>query len=419
MRSRRLVSIGFALAICMPVAAEETTTFYTLKELRAIARSAHPTLDSAEAAAQAAAGALRQARAYPNPALAIAAGSGEPRDGGDSRSENAISLVQPIEMPGIRRWRARSAEARLRGVEAERVLAESVVDSTVARLVYTVLLEQRRAEIARESAEVARRLQELLSHRVEFGESSPLEAVKARSEWFARRRDVVAAESASAAARFALNLFCENRLPRGFGIAETLKGPGAIPLPGDLLERLRARNPVLLRAGVAVEEAEARTQLARKDVFPRLDLSASHETELDRKGWSIGVGFALPLWNRNRGQIAFASAEHVQATANTRTLTLELATSLEQANATYRGALAAIRLHEEGWTALARQSLDIATFSFENGEASLLDVLDAQRSYLGVSLAEAESWAELALARAEIERLIADSLESESTDEIR
>jgi outer membrane protein TolC len=66
---------------------------------------------------------------------------------------------------------------------------------------------------------------------------------------------------------------------------------------------------------------------------------------------------------------------------------------------------------------VTRQSLDIATFSFENGEASLLDVLDAQRSFLSVSLAEAESWASLALSRAEIERLIAGPLELENTDD--
>ncbi len=80
---------------------------------------------------------------------------------------------------------------------------------------------------------------------------------------------------------------------------------------------------------------------------------------------------------------------------------------------------AAARLHQEGWTAAARQSLDIATFSFENGEASLLDVLDAQRSYLGVSLAEAESWTRLGLARSDIERLIAGPLALEDIDEAR
>ena len=73
---------------------------------------------------------------------------------------------------------------------------------------------------------------------------------------------VVMAESALAAVKFALDLFCGNWLPEGYEIAGTLQGPGAVPLPADLVERLRDRNPVLLRAGISIEEADARTQLA-------------------------------------------------------------------------------------------------------------------------------------------------------------
>ena len=419
MHTRWLLSLGIALAVFTPAVAEVTETSYSLKELRAMARWAHPTLESAEAIVEAAAGALRQAGAYPNPEIAVGVGRGTPRDGGDSRSENTIELVQPIELPGVRRWRTRSAELRARAVELDRVLAQTVVDSTVVRLAYSALLGQRRAEITAESAQVAARLQELLERRVELGESSPLEAVKARSEWFARRREVVDADSALEAARSALALFCGGRLPDGYTIAETLEGPGTIALPADLVDRLRTHNPALLRAGIAVEEAQARTEIAKKEVFPRFDVFAGHETELDRKAASVGVGLTIPLWNRNRGEISATAAEHVRATAETRVLAQEYETSLARAIAAYKAARAAIRLHDDGWTATAKQALDISTFSYENGEASLLDVLDAQRSYLGVQSAEAESWAALALARADIELLLAGPLEPENPDETR
>jgi len=414
-----LVSIGVALAALAPVAAADRRPSYSLKDFQRIARNAHPTLESAEAALEASQAALRQARAYPNPQLTLAAGRGRPRGGGESKSESAIQLVQPIEVGGIRRWRARSAELRLRGVELDRALTETVVDSTVSRLVYSVLLERRRVEIARKSSEVARRLEQLLSRRADLGESSPMELARTRSEWFARQRVLLLAEAALAAAEAALDLFCVNRLPDSYGITEKLKGPGVTPLPGDLLQRMRAHNPVLLRAGITVEDAEVRRQLARKEMFPGFDLMASHETELDRVGTSLGVGVTLPLWNRNRGEIAAAAADRTRASADAQTLALELERSLEQQSATYRGAHAMIRLHQQGWNAAARKSFEIATFSFENGEASLLEVLDAQRAFLVVHLAEAESWALLALARAEIERLIAGPLELENNDEPR
>jgi cobalt-zinc-cadmium efflux system outer membrane protein len=419
MRARCLITLSLAMAVPLPAVAAEPGAAYSLEQLREIARSVHPTLEVAEAAVEASSGILRQAGAYPNPQFFVAFGRARPRDGGESGSENQIELVQPIEMPGVRRWRSRLAEARLRGVEVDRVLAGTLVDSTVALLVYTVLLEERRADLARESVRIAARLHELLTRRVEIGESSPLEGARAHTELFARRRDLLEAEGATEAARSALRLFCADRLAGAYMIAERLQDTVAIDLPADLIERLRSRNPLLLRAGIAVEEAEAQTGVARQERFPTIDLFAGHEVELDREGTNLGVGLTIPLWDRKRGAISAATAEQSAASAEVRALSLELDTSLERASVGYRRALAEVRLHQEGWTSNARHSLEIVTFSFENGEASLLEVLDAQRSYLSVGLAEAESWASLALARAEIERLIAGPLVAEEIDEQR
>ena len=417
MRAHHRATLVMALAVVMPAAAQEREPTYSLEQLKEIARSAHPTLEAAEAAAAAAAGILRQSKAYPNPGLSVGFGRGRPRDGGDGRAENQIQLVQPIEMPGFRKWRRRLAEVRLRGAEIDRVLAGTVVDSTTALLTYTVLLEERRTEIARESAEIAEHLHQLLARRAEIGESSPLELSRARSEWYARRRDLLDAEAASRAALAALAQFCGDRLPDAFGIGETLQSGESPDLPGDLPERLRDHNPLLLRAGIEVEASEVSMEIARKEMLPGIELFGEHVTELDREAWSAGIGLTIPIWNRNRGSIIATTAQQSAASSELRALALELETSLERASADYRRALGAIRLHEEGWTSAARRSLDIVTFSFENGEASLLEVLDAQRSYLAVGLDEAESRARLALARAEIERLIAGPLASEDTDE--
>jgi cobalt-zinc-cadmium efflux system outer membrane protein len=419
MFGKSLVLIGIVLAAAEPAGAEPPGPTFTLHELRVIARDAHPTLDSAAAALQVAAGLERQARAYPNPDAAFMWGKGRPREGGASRSETGLVLRQPIELPGIRRWRARAAEMGLSGAEFESAETQSLVDSTVARLTFGILLEERRTEIARESAELARRFHELLLRRAELGESSPLEAVRAESEWFARRRDVLDAEGALEVARSALDLFCGGRLGRRYEIAETLDGKEVTPLPSDLVGRLRSQNPILLRTESAIEEASARAELAEKQTFPGFDLFLGYENELDRTAWSLGAGLIIPLWNRNRGAVEAAGAEGDRAAADRRALTVELETALAQATTEFRRAMSASRLHREGWTAAAQRALDIAIFSFENGEASLLDVLDTQRSYLDVVLAEAESLAEIALARAEIERLIGGPLKSETIDESR
>jgi len=417
MYSRWIVSFGIVLALYAPVSAEETTESYSLEELQTLARSTHPALESAQAAIEAASGTLRQTGSWSNPELSVGFGRGKPRDGGDSRSENTIELAQSIEMPGMRRRKTRSVRLDVQRAEISRAISENEIDATVSRLVVNVLYGYRHTVIALESVKVAALLLELLERRVELGESPPLEAVRARTEWFARRHDLADAEAALDLATVALNQICGGRLPDNYRIAETLEGPGAIALPDNLVQRLRRDNLHMQRTSVSIERTEAKTSIAKKERFPEFGVFAGYETELDRTASSVGVAFTIPLWNRNRGEIAATTAQHVRATAGARVVQLELESALENASAAYRRALAVIHLYQEGWSEAARESLEIATFSYRNGEGSLLEVLDAQRSLLTVNVAEARSWAELATARTEIERLIAGPLESENSNE--
>jgi len=403
---RALSTLGVMAVLSMPAAAESRGSSHTIDELKVIARSVHPTLDSVEAGIEQARGVLRGARAYPNPDLALTGGRGRPRDGGDSRSEWSLAWVQPIELPGVRKWRSRVAELDLEGAGIERMVARSAIDGTVARLAYTVVGEQRRVAIARESALIAERLNDLLARRLELGESAPLDALRARGDWFARRRSVIDAEASLVAARQALDVFCGRRLGATY---EVVVAPAVTPPPGlpvDLVALMKAGNPVVRGAEISVERSEARIESERHATLPRVDLVAAHDEELDRVATSLGVALTIPLWNRNRGVIGAATADRRRAASQVEVLLAELETELSRAAAEYGRARAAIELYADGWTAAVDESLRVSTFSFENGEASLLEVLDAQRSNLEVRLAEADAWTALNLARAEIERLI-------------
>ena len=199
-------------------------------------------------------------------------------------------------------------------------------------------------------------------------------------------------------------------MPEDYEIAETLEGPGALALPADLGERVHARNPFLLRARLASDEARARANVARRMVFPASTCAPGTRPSSTARRARSGSGSRSRCGTASAGLPPPRTRKRCARRPTRGRSTLELETSLDRASGDYRRALAAIRLHEEGWSAAAGQALEIATFSFENGEASLLEVLDAQRSHLEVSLAEAEAWAALALARAEIERLIAGPL---------
>jgi cobalt-zinc-cadmium efflux system outer membrane protein len=390
---------------------------YDLDELRAIARSCHPSLESAQAVVQQAEAAGKQASLLADPEARFEyrrAEAGELTD-----SEYLVELAQVFTGPGLRKARARAGDGERRQAEAARLEAEAAVDFAVNRLYVRLLLAKQGVEVAQESEEVSRRLAELLGRRVEVGESPPLEALKAETETYSRRQASIDALSLLDAARSELNALCGNRLGSDFEIAGSLGGSTELPPVEELFARLERDNPLILAARAAVDAAAARADAEHKLRVPSLTVSATHEAELDKDSNGIGVGMAIPLWNRNQNGIAAAGAGTARARAELRVVTLDVRSALERAVHEHAAAGAVVGLYDEGWSKVAEQVVAIAEYSFVNGEASLLELLDAQRGLLAARMDEVEARARLASSTLEIERLLGGKPIQERTDEPR
>jgi len=294
---------------------------------------------------------------------------------------------------------------------------EALLDYEVGRLWAEAVLAKRSAEVAAQNEEIARRLLEILKHRVEAGEAAPLEAVKARTEWFARRRLARELDQKLSATRAALDIICNRSLGRDFVLAGFLDSPRTLPPVETLLARLEGSNPELQAARATGAEAEAVLAAERKAMFPDLVLSVGRESELDKEATGGGIAFRLPIWNRNRGQVAAADARLYGVRAEIDARRLDLGLELEEAVLAYRMAAEDLGLYDGGWRDSAARAVEIAEFSYENGESSLLDLLDAQRSLLKVGLNEIEARARLTVARLHLERLLGLSLEEVESDE--
>ncbi len=311
----------------------------------------------------------------------------------------------------------RSAEAAVERARYDHRTLEALLDYEVGRLWAEAVLAERSAEVGAQSEEIARRLLELVERRVEAGEAAPLEALKARTEWFARRRLSVELDQALAAARAALDVICNRSLGRDFALAGNLDSPRTLPAVETLLLRLDGSNPELQAARAVATEAEALLAAERKAALPDLELSVARESELDKEATSGGIALRLPLWNRNRAEVAVADAHLQGAHAELDARRLDLGLELEEAALAYRLAEEHLALYEGGWRDSAARAVEIAEFSYKNGESSLLELLDSQRSFLEVGLAEVEARARLTSARLRIEQLLGLSLDEVDTHE--
>jgi cobalt-zinc-cadmium efflux system outer membrane protein len=406
------ITFFVVFALCGLAAGAQT---YSLDELRAAARAEHPTLESARAAVGAATALRRQQRVFDDPVASFETGRAD--GGAESGSEWRLEVTQRVPLPGHRRERARAAEAAVVRARYERLALEVLLDYEVGRLWTKAVLAGRSDHVGAQSEEIARRLLELVERRVEAGEAAPLEAVKARTEWFARRRLSKELDQELAAARAALDVICNRSLGREFALAGDLDSPRVLPAVETLLARLERSNPELQAARAAAAGAEAALAAERKGALPGLELSVARESELDKEATSGGIALRLPIWNRNSAEAAVADAHLQQARAELDARRLDLELELEKAVLAYRMAEEHLALYEGGWRDTAVRAGEIAEFSYENGESSLLDLLDAQRSLLEVGLAEVETRARLTSARLRIEQLLGLSLDEVDTHE--
>ena len=114
---------------------------------------------------------------------------------------------------------------------------------------------------------------------------------------------------------------------------------------------------------------------------PDIFLQGFYEREIDRISTGGGVGISIPLWYRNQGGIQSARAEERKASFDLKFLEIEIGNRLEDEYKNYKIAFEQSKIFSGELLDRAKRSLEIAQFSYEQGEIGLLDVLDALRTY--------------------------------------
>jgi cobalt-zinc-cadmium efflux system outer membrane protein len=101
----------------------------------------------------------------------------------------------------------------------------------------------------------------------------------------------------------------------------------------------------------------------------------------------LGVAFDLPFFDKNQGNIAKADVAVRQAVEAEAGARFGVVTDVVTAFVGYQTAEKVVKLYESGYLDQSKQSLDISTYAYQRGSASLLSLLDAERTYRSTQLA--------------------------------
>ncbi len=106
----------------------------------------------------------------------------------------------------------------------------------------------------------------------------------------------------------------------------------------------------------------------------------------------------LPIFDRNQGEIARAGYAVTEAQEQEKFATGQVLTDVRDAFENLRTNEQVVGLYRSGYLDQAQQSRDISEYAYRHGAASLLDFLDAERSYRTTQLAYRQSLASYLLA---------------------
>ncbi|MGE0643585.1 MAG: TolC family protein [Nitrospira sp.] len=388
--------------------AESIATPYALHEILSLALKHSPVMTGVAAALEESQGRQMAAGAFLNPTVSGAAGRGSIRDPrtGVSIVERTIAVEQPLEWPGKRLARQRAADAGFSGALAGIEEAKVSVTAEVKAAFYQLMFAQQDAQLAQENLRTMEDFLSLIRARVETRESPKFELIKATVELQKADKDLARAENALVVSRANLNKVAGKTLGDQFSVQGEFEAVKSGLDLRVLMDHAMARHPSLRRQEKAVEQAQFALEHERAARIPNVSVLGQYHREAGDESVIAGLSLQLPVWYRRQGEIGAAIGAHHRVMAERTRLQHELEQAVTQYFQEVQTAQRQIQVFEKGLLYQAREALDIAQFSFRNGVASLLEVIDAQRVYRQMLLEFGQARAAYSLALARLEQAV-------------
>jgi cobalt-zinc-cadmium efflux system outer membrane protein len=364
----------------------------TLDEFVSLAFQSHPRLRAAQAAVEAARGKAVQARLYPNPVIA----GFSPQIAGNE-SQWSGTVAQDLVTAGKLRLSQQAALREVQMAEYELIRTRYDVLAEVRQSFYALLVSQRRVEIYQLLMDIAKRSYEIGRQLAEAGEGT-----KADVLFWSIERDRAEVRLLNA------SVFIETGR-RQVATAIGLPRADVGRIEGDLFRKLP--NFDLKTLQEAVVRANARPRVVESDIaraqwtleravvqpIPNINLMGGYQRQVGIPAMDQGlvqVLMAVPLFDRNHGNIRSARADSAAARADLRTIEIDLATQTAQAIATYRTSQRLVEWYEQYILPKAKETVQLTQTLYARGEVTFLSLLQAQKILTETELAFVESQAD-------------------------
>ncbi len=334
------------------------------------------------------------ARLRPNPVFSFGAdyqdwlGEGFTPTKGVGPAEVNFRTDFLLERGGKRKSRIEVAEgargvAELQLLNSTRTLLLDVENGFIE-----VILAKESLTLARENLKSFQEIVTINSARVNAGDLAQVELVRSRVAALQFQNAVLQGESRMRTARTRLQTLMGRAVPSlEFDVTGEFRRSDVPVVLTDLRELALERRPDL--QALVRDQARSLADIRQQEALGKVDFTVGAQVHrqygsgVQSPGNALGIFFSMPvpIFNRNQGEIQRARQEQCQIDARIQAVRAEILNEVENAYQQFQTSKDLLAGIETGMLQEARQVRETTEYSYRRGEASFVELLDAQRAF--------------------------------------
>lgn len=326
-----------------------------------------------------------------------------------------FAATENLSLAAAAHYRATGAAALQARVEAE--IARRGLFAVVTQYYYAVLAANRKLQAAQEAEQEAQRFVDL-TKKLEAGrEVAHSDVLKAELQLEQRQRDRGDAALFALQAREALGvlLFPDPSTP--YVLADPLNAMTTLPDENEIRTLAAQANPELQSATEGLQVANDDLLASRAGYLPSFSFDYNYGLDapvfaatgpLGERflGYSASAGVNIPVWDwfTTHDKVKQSEVRQHLARATLDLTQRQLIAQIHAASGELQTAAAAFVSLTDS-VQQARESLHLSTLRYQAAEATVIEVVDAQNTYLATETMAADGAVRYHMARANLERL--------------
>lgn len=408
---KKIQAAFLALVFLFPATLlSEAKNEFDLKELIQIGLANNLFISAQLRAIEAKKAAYASSKRLINPEIELVVGKAKAYNGIEKRNTGGLRITQPIENPFKRHYRIQARKNDLAAAEYLYQYNRLEIAFFIKNQFYQLLMLEENKYIAQKNLKSIQDIYKLIQKRAELGEVKELEAIKLYVETLKARKELSRLKTEIRLAKDNLNKFLGNALPSDFSVSGQLEYLQISLQEETLLQKTLSIHPLLKQKERILEQTKSNLNFIKWQRLPDFKLSGFSQKGLDGKNQGIGISFDIPLWNFKSTEIAEAENLSLKQNDELSALQIEVVTQVKAKLSQFKLSQQTIELFRTGLLKQAEESLKISEVSYKEGEISLIDFLDSQRTYYSIREDFHEALYNLNADKAALEKAIGEEL---------